>query len=72
MARAANTAELDPDLAANLTAELQNTQKELQEIWKKTYLTYLKEGAFYALLFMGLFLLVDFITDYQGTSTFFS
>lgn len=38
---------------------------------EKTYLTRLKEGALYALLFMGLFLLVNFITDYQGTSTFF-
>lgn len=32
MARAANTAELDPDLAANLTAELQNVQKELNQV----------------------------------------
>ena len=33
MARATNTAELDPNLAANLTAELQNVQKELNQIW---------------------------------------
>jgi len=35
MARAANTAELDPDLAANLTAELQNVQKELNQLWQQ-------------------------------------
>ncbi len=34
MARAANTTELDPNLAANLTAELQKTQKELNQLWK--------------------------------------
>ena len=34
MARATNTAELDPNLAANLTAELQKTQKELNQLWK--------------------------------------
>ena len=35
MARATNTAELDPNLAANLMAELQKTQKELNQLWKK-------------------------------------
>ena len=35
MARATNTAELDPDLAANLTAELQNVQKELNQVWQQ-------------------------------------
>lgn len=34
MARATNTAELNPNLAANLTAELQKTQKELNQLWK--------------------------------------
>ncbi len=34
MARATNTAELDSNLAANLTAELQKTQKELNQLWK--------------------------------------
>ena len=35
MARATNAAELDPDLAANLTAELQNVQKELNQVWQQ-------------------------------------
>lgn len=35
MARATNAAELDPNLAANLTAELQNVQKELNQIWQQ-------------------------------------
>jgi len=35
MARATNTAELDPNLAANLTAELQKTQKELNQVWQQ-------------------------------------
>lgn len=35
MAKATNAAELDPNLAANLTAELQNVQKELNQIWQQ-------------------------------------
>ena len=35
MARATNAAELDPNLAVNLTAELQNVQKELNQIWQQ-------------------------------------
>lgn len=35
MARATNAAELDPDSAANLTAELQNVQKELNQLWQQ-------------------------------------
>nr|WP_319021437.1 MobC family plasmid mobilization relaxosome protein [Carnobacterium mobile] len=35
MARATNAAELDPDLAANLTAELQQVQKELNQVWQQ-------------------------------------
>lgn len=34
-ARATNAAELDPDSAANLTAELQNVQKELNQLWQQ-------------------------------------
>lgn len=34
MARAINAAELDPDLAANLTAKLQKTKQELNKPWK--------------------------------------
>jgi len=35
MARATNAAELDPNSAVNLTAELQNVQKELNQIWQQ-------------------------------------
>lgn len=35
MARATNAAELNPNLAANLTAELQNVQKELNQLWQQ-------------------------------------
>jgi len=34
MARATNTAELDSAAAANLTAELQNIRKELNQLWE--------------------------------------
>jgi len=35
MARATNAAELDPNLAVNLTAELKQVQKELNQIWQQ-------------------------------------
>jgi len=35
MARATNAAELDPNLAANLTAELKKVQKELNQVWQQ-------------------------------------
>jgi len=35
MARATNAAELDPNLATNLTAELQQVQKELNQVWQQ-------------------------------------
>lgn len=34
MARFTNTAEVDPATAANLTAELQNIRKELNQLWE--------------------------------------
>ena len=40
MARATNAAELDPDSAANLTAELQNVKKELERVPTPKYLIY--------------------------------
>lgn len=35
MARSTNVAELDSDLAVNLTAELKRVQKELNQIWQQ-------------------------------------
>lgn len=35
MARATNVAELDPDSAGNLTAELKKVQKELNQLWQQ-------------------------------------
>ena len=35
MARATNAAELDPNLAVNLTDELKQVQKELNQIWQQ-------------------------------------